>query len=89
MNENIVKHAVVSQLLSSLSCDTVGFINRVKFSSDILTERVRNKGEQWCRYEIFQWNNKVSFDVFNDISDHVTFVQLEDSAGNVNHAFIY
>ena len=26
------------------------------------------------------------FDIINDISDHVTLVQLEDSAGGVNHA---
>ena len=26
---------------------------------------------------LFQWNNKGLFDIFNDISDHFTLVQLE------------
>ena len=58
MNKHVAEHAVVSQLLSSLSCDTVGFMNRINFSRDILTYSVRNKGEQRYRYKIFQWNIK-------------------------------
>ena len=76
MNEHVVEHAVVSQLSSYLSCDTVGFKNRINFDCDILTDTVINKGEQWCRYSIFQWNIKGSFDIFNHISYHVTLVQL-------------
>ena len=44
VNEYVAEHAVLSQLSSSLSCDTVGFINKIKFSSDIVTDRVINKG---------------------------------------------
>ena len=43
-HEHIAKHAVVSQLLLYLSCDIVGFMNRIKFTSDILTDSVINKG---------------------------------------------
>ena len=28
-NEHVVEHAVLSQILSSLSCDTVGYLNRI------------------------------------------------------------
>ena len=42
-NEHVAEHAVVYQLSSSLSCDTVGFKNRIKFFSDILKDIVRNK----------------------------------------------
>ena len=38
------------------------------------------------RCTIVQWKNKGSFDIFNDISDHVTLVQLIDTAGNDNRA---
>ena len=31
---------------------------------------------------------KGSFDIFNDISDHFTLFQLIDTSGNVNHDFI-
>ena len=37
------------------------------------------------RCTIVQWKNKGSFDIFNDISDHVTLVQQRDTAGNANH----
>ena len=42
-NKHVAEHAVVSRLSSSLSCDSVGFRIRIRFSSDILTDRVRNK----------------------------------------------
>ena len=76
VNEHVVEHSVVSRLSSSLSCETVGFINRIKFASNILTDRVINKEEQQCSYNLVQWKNKLSFDIFNDISDHVTLFQL-------------
>ena len=73
VNDHVEEHADVSQISSSLSCGTVGFINRTKFSSDILTYCAIKKGEKQCRYKLVQWNNKGSFDIFNDISDHVIF----------------
>ena len=44
-----------------------------------------NKGEKRFRYNLFQCNIKGLFDIFNDISDHVTSIQLRDTASNVNH----
>ena len=61
-------------------------MNRIKFASDIITDRVRNKGKRWCRYKLYSWKNKGSFVIFNDVSDHVTLLQLKDPAGNINHA---
>ena len=85
-NEHVAKNYFVSQLSSSLSCDTFGFMNKINFSSDILTYCVINKGEQRCCYKLFQWKNKGSFDMFNDFIGHVTLVQLEDSPGNIYHS---
>ena len=44
-----------------------------------------NKGEKRFRYNLLQCNIKGLFDIFNDISDHVTSIQLRDTASNVNH----
>ena len=44
VNEHVAEHAFVSRLSSYLSCDTMGFMNRIKFASDILTYHVRNTG---------------------------------------------
>ena len=57
-NEHAAEHAVVSQLSSFISCYTVGFINRIKFASDVLTDSVINKGEQRFRYKLVWCNNK-------------------------------
>ena len=39
---------------------------------------------------VIRWlhEKKSEFDILNDISDHVTLVQLIDTAGNVNHVVI-
>ena len=80
------EHAIVSRILSSLSCNTIGFKNSIKFASNIITDCVRNKREQSCRYKLVKWDIKVLFDIFNDISNHVTLVQLIDTDDNINHA---
>ena len=49
---------------------------------------MRNKGEQLYHYKLVQWKSKGSFDIFNNISDHVKLVQLRDNNDNVNHAVI-
>ena len=43
-------------------------------------------GEQRCRWKIFQWKIEGAFDIFKDISDHVTLGQLIDTSDNVNQA---
>ena len=58
VNENVVEHATLLQLSSFLSCDTVGYMNMIKFSSNILTDSVRNKREKRSCYELVQWKNK-------------------------------
>ena len=84
VNSYVEKHAVLSRLLSSLSCDTVGYMNRIRFASDILTDYYRNNGEQGYCYKLVEYTNKGLFGIFNDISDHVTLVQLKYSDDNIN-----
>ena len=79
------EYAIVYRLLSSLSCNTIGFKNSIKFASNIITDCVRHKREQSCRYKLVKWDIKGLFDIFNDTSDYVTLVQLIDNVGYVNH----
>ena len=44
-NGNVSEHYVVSWLSSYLSCETVGFMNRIRFATKILTDCVRNNGK--------------------------------------------
>ena len=44
VNENIAEHDSMSLISSSLSCDTVGYINMIRFASDIIIHYVINKG---------------------------------------------
>ena len=54
VNEHISEYAVVYRLSPFLLFDTVYFMNRLNFYSDIITYCDRNKGEQWCRYKLVQ-----------------------------------
>ena len=45
-----------------------------------------NFGEQRLRYKLETWKKMGGFDILNNISYHITLVQLMDSLGDVNHA---
>ena len=44
-----------------------------------------NKGYQCLCYKMLQWKTRGESDIYNDINEHVTLVQLMDKVGNVNH----
>ena len=48
----------------------------------------QKKGEQHLRCRIKKYHIKRIFDIIDNISEHVTLVQLLDTAGNVNYALI-
>ena len=56
--------------------------NCIDFSNAILKNQKRVKGEQKLYYRM---KNTGSFNILNDIIEHVTLVQLMDSISNVNH----
>ena len=85
-NENVVEHAVLSRLSSYLSCETIVHMNRISFSTNILTDHVRNKRGQQFRYKVVQCNNKGLFDISNGITNCVILVKLKYSYVNVNHS---
>ena len=51
-----------------------------------MSNRRKIKGEQNPRYNLTIWKKNAAFDVLNDMNENVTFVQLMDSLGNLNHA---
>ena len=51
-----------------------------------MKDQVNNLGTKRLDYNINKWLKQVSFYILRDISENVTFVQLMDSVGNVNHA---
>ena len=48
-------------------------------------DQERKKGDNHFCYRINQRKIKGSFDILNNISEHVTLVQLMYIVGNVNH----
>ena len=61
-----------------LSQDSRDYTYRIKFSNVIMVNKGINKCDQRLRYTLEQWNKIGSFDVLNNISEHVILVQLMD-----------
>ena len=61
-------------------------MDSIKFANKIMTDSVRGKGDNHLRYKMVKWEKIGEFDILNDISDHVTLVQLIDTAVIVNNA---
>ena len=52
----------------------------------ILKNGYKIKGEPRVYYSLRRYKNKGSYDILEDISEHVTLFQLMDSLDNANHA---
>ena len=53
-----------------------------------MIDKVLNKCKQKLRYRIKQCNIKESFEIINNISEHITLVQLIETVRNLNIAMI-
>ena len=51
-----------------------------------MVDKERNKGEIFLYYHLETRKKKGSFDILNNISEHVILVQLMNSFGNANHS---
>ena len=60
--------------------------DRIIFANSIMLDKTRNFREQGLCYKLYTWKEMGAFDILNNISEHVTLVQIMDSLGNVNHA---
>ena len=54
----------------------------------MLWNKERNKSDKCHRYNLKKWNERATFDSFNNISNHATLSQFMDTVGNVNNAVI-
>ena len=62
------------------------YSNRIKFTNAIMVDQGKNKGEKCLRYKMETWKEKGTFLYYENISEHVTLVQLMDQLSNVNNA---
>ena len=62
-----------------------GYYDRIIFANVIILYQARKKFEHNIHYNTNQWKIKESFEIINNISVHVTLVQLMKTVGNVNH----
>ena len=60
--------------------------NHIDFANDILKNKKTIKGEPTVYYSLRKYKKNGYYDILDDISEHVTLVQVMDSLGNVNHA---
>ena len=66
--------------------DVHAYSDIINFTNSIVLDKARNKGEKHIRYKLEKWNKMSIFDVLDNISKHVTLMQLMYSLGNVNHS---
>ena len=83
INKSKADDAISLRIKESLKSE-VG--NRIHFSSEIMLNPKRNKGEARVHYKLEKYRKKGEYDILKNISENVTLVQLMDSLGNVNHA---
>ena len=50
-----------------------------------MLDQARNKGDHHLHWNINKCKIKGTFDIINNISEHITLVQLMDTVGIVNH----
>ena len=54
--------------------ESLGYKYRIKFSSDVMSNNVRNKSEKCRGYKLHLWVKIKEFYILNDISEHVILV---------------
>ena len=59
---------------------------RIKFSIDIIKDRVSNKVENGIHFNITLLKKNDSFVILHCIIENITLVQLIDTVDNANHA---
>ena len=50
-----------------------------------MLDQAHKKYEQRLRYSTKQWKKKGYFEIFDNVSEHVTSFQITDMVGNINH----
>ena len=77
---------ISGRIKASLICQSNRYSGIIRFYNTILLDRAQNKSGDGLQYEINQSKIKVSFDLLNDISEHITLVQLMGKVDNMDLA---
>ena len=56
--EHVAEHDIALRLESYSLCESYVYMDGIKFSNQIMTDRVRNKGEQINCYNIVKWKKE-------------------------------
>ena len=84
---NQIKYAnAISKRIEESLTSQVSLSNHIDFSNAVLKNQKIVKVEQKLYYNMKKYEQKVSFNILNEISKHVTLVQLMYYIGNANHA---
>ena len=74
------------RITSLLSYNSHYYIDIIKITNAIMADKERNKGGHRISYKLEQWNKIESFDILNNIIEHVILAQFMGSLGNVNYS---
>ena len=82
--ETVAAKDISGQTKVSLVYQSNGYSGRIKYDNEIMLHRAQNKGDHNVCYDINKRKIKVSFDILNDISEHVILVLFMVTFVNVN-----
>ena len=85
INKTNTKNSISKCIGESLTSQ-VSFSNCIDLSNAAVRNPKKVKDEQKIYYNLNIYRNKGSFNILNNISEHVTLIQLMDYLGNANHA---
>ena len=78
--------AITMRIIALLYYELHDYTGRIKFANKIFFEKEGNKGDQHLHFKLGQWKKIGIFYILNNISDHVTLLQLMEPVGNMNDA---
>ena len=64
----------ISNCIEESFTGQIGFMNRIDITNAVLKNQKRDIGKQVLYYNLNKYKKKGSFDIFIDISEHVTVV---------------
>ena len=66
-------------------CQSIGYSDEIRFAKNVITYRAKKKVSILFSINLQNWKMSETFDIINDISENVTWVQLMYTIVNVNN----
>ena len=74
----VAVNTIAAYITASISYKVHDYVDRIKFANTIIVDKERTKVEKHLHYKLKQCKRRVAFDIMNDISEHITLMQLMD-----------